>query len=224
MAKMFSAETDTQGYIRLMKRLGNRVLPEVVADALNDTADETTRASLKNLHDSVIVRRKFTTNSFTSKRAKPYKALNKAMGHKVERMFSRSGTYSPYLALQEYGATVDAEGKRVPIPTEVARGGGEEKSIRSKYNLGLMGSVKDSSRFFIGEPKGSVNGQRRPLGMYERYANNKRLRMVRNLESDMVKIKPKRFHRKAVSRYGTSRAVAAHFRRHASRRLRRLGR
>jgi len=219
--KMFSAETDTQGYIRLMKRLGNRVLPEVVADALNDTADETTRASLKNLHDSVIVRRKFTTNSFVNRAAKPYMALRKAMGHKVERMFSRSGTFSPYLQLHEYGATVNAEGEKVPIPTEVARGGSEEKSIRSKYNLGRMGSVKDSSRFFIGKPRGAID---RPLGMYERFANNKRLRMVRNLESDMVKIKPKRFHRKAVSRYGTSSDVTAHFRRHASRRLRRLGR
>jgi len=218
MAKMFSAETDTQGYIRLMKRLGNRVLPEVVADALNDTADETTRASLKNLHDSVIVRRKFTTNSFTSKRAKPYKALNKAMGHKVERMFSRSGTYSPYLATQEYGDTLDPSG-RVPIPVkETARGGNIEKSIRSRYNLGKMGDLDGSGRYFIGEPK----GKDRPLGIYERYQSNKRLRMLRNLESSQVKVPRQGFHKRAVARHGTSKDVAAHFRRHASRRLRRL--
>ena len=163
----FSADVDTRAYMHAMRLLGREVLPQVVAETLNETADAVTRRSLRYLQKRLTVRTKFTTNSLTRSGARPYKALNKARGNNIQRMFSRAGSISPYLGIQDTGGTKGPRrGSRVPIPTRNARTGRNiNKSIAARYNLGRMGDIAGDGRYFIGVPKGNQG----PLGLYERY-------------------------------------------------------
>lgn len=219
---MISVDVDTRGYIAAMKLVSREALPEAIADALNETADAVTRRSLRNLKSKLTVRTKFTTNSLTRSSARPYHALNKARGRNVNAMFSRAGSISPYLAIQDEGGTVRPKrGKSVPIPTLNARTGRNiRRSIARRYNLGNMGDLAGDRRYFAGRPRGG----RRPVGIYERYAGNKKLRMLRNLESASVKVPASRWHSEARDRLGRGNLIAARFRRHAQRRLQRAAR
>ena len=58
---------------------------------------------------------------------------------------------------------------------------------------------------FIGKPGNQ------PYGIYERIRKNKRMRMIRNLESKQIKIKGTNFHSDAVKKYGTKQFIAAQF-------------
>jgi hypothetical protein len=216
----FSADVDTRAYMHAMRILGREVLPEVIADALNETADAVTKRSLRYLQRRLTVRTKYTTNSLTRSGARPYRALNKARGRNIQRMYSRAGSISPYLGVQDTGGTERPErGSRVPIPTLNARTGKNiKKSIASRYNLGRMGDIAGDGRYFIGVPKGNQG----PLGLYERYQGNKRLRMLRNLESAQVTIPASRWHRDAADEMGNQRFIRARFRRRARQRLQRM--
>lgn len=217
----FRADVDTEAYMRAMRRLGNDILPEIIAETLNETADAVTKRSLRYLNSRLTVRTKFTTNSINRPAARPYKALNKAKGHNLQRMFSRAGTISPYLSVQDQGATIRAKGDRVPIPTLNARTGKNlSRSIAGRYNLGRMGDIAGDGRYFIGEPKGG----NRPLGLYERTNKNHKLRMLRNLESRVVNVPKTSWHTDASEELGSPRFIRARFRRNAERRLKRLSR
>jgi hypothetical protein len=215
----FKVDVDTRAYMNAMKLLGQEVLPEVVAETLNQTADAVTRRSLRYLQKRLTVRVKFTTNSLTRAGARPYKALNKASGRNVTRMFSRAGSISPYLGIQDTGGVQRPEsGQRVPIPTLQARTGRSiQKSIARRYNLGSMGNIGSDGRFFIGKPKGGG-----PAGLYERYQGGKRLRMIRNLESAQVTVPASRWHRDAAEEMGNQRFIRARFKRRAQQRLQRM--
>jgi hypothetical protein len=216
----FKVDVDTRAYMNAMKLLGQEVLPEVVAETLNQTAEAVTKESLRNVKKRMIVRTKFTINSLTRAGARPYRALNKARGRNVQRMFSRAGSISPYLGIQDTGGVQRPEsGQRVPIPTLQARTGRSiQKSIARRYNLGSMGNIGSDGRFFIGTPKGGG----RPLGLYERYQGGKRLRMIRNLESAQVTVPASRWHRDAAEEMGNQRFIRARFKRRAQQRLQRM--
>lgn len=218
----FTAEVNTQAYMRAMRMLGREVLPQVVAEALNETADAVTRRSLRNLKQRLTIRTKFTINSLTRAGARPYHALNAARGRNIQRMFSRAGSMSPYLGIQDRGGTVrPRRGRRVPIPTREARTGRNlSRSIARRYNLRNMGNIGTDGRYFIGRPKGGG----RPVGMYERYQGNKRLRMLRNLESAQVTVPASRWHTDAAQQLGTQTLIRARFKRAAQHRLDRMAR
>jgi hypothetical protein len=225
MASSWSANVDTKKYIRLMKALGKRALPETVAQALNQTANNVTAQSRENIKSRLIVRSKYTLNSLGSKRL-DRKALNHAMGHDIDRMFSRAGSFSPYLGIQDRGGTRDAEGRRVPIPFRNARRGRDkEKRIAKDYRmdrLGDIGSQQNSAgqnRFFIGRPKGG----NRPLGLYERHNGNTQLRMIRYLEEPVVDVPATHWFTDAVKRFGTQRYIEGEFIDAAREKLRRYG-
>lgn len=215
-----SADTNTRAYMQAMRMLGNDVLPAVVAETLNETADAVTKRSLRYLNKRLTVRTKFTTNSLSRPGARPYKALGKAKGKSVNRMYSRAGSISPYLGIQDMGGTKRASGDRVPIPTLAARTGKRlEKSIAGRYNLGRMGNIEGSERYFIGRPKGGG-----PLGMYERTNKNHKLRMLRNLESREVDVPASQWFSDASDELGNAKFIQARFRRNADRRLKRMAR
>ena len=205
-----------------MRLLGREVLPQVIAETLNETADAVTRRSLQYLQKRLTVRTKFTTNSLTRAGARPYQALNKARGQNIQRMFSRAGSISPYLGIQDTGGTKGPRrGSRVPIPTRNARTGRNiNKSIAARYNLGRMGDIAGDGRYFIGVPKGNQG----PLGLYERYQNNRRLRMLRNLESAQVDVPATNWHSDAADEMGQPRFIRARFKRRAQQRLQRMSR
>jgi hypothetical protein len=205
--------------------LNREAIPEAVAESLNMVAHEVTRQSLRNINRRLIVRTKYTTNSLTNKRARPYYAQNKAMGRKIGRMFSRSGSFNSYLEAQEYGGTTKGvNGGPLPIPHKNIRKGKDAmKAIATRYRLdpdeklrpGHVGSMT-GDRYFIGRPKG---GKFDTYGLYERGYNNKRLKFHRNLEYEEAKIPAVHWHRDAVKRYGDAKNIRQEFNKSASKRL-----
>jgi hypothetical protein len=215
MGTAFDMNTDTKVWMKSMKLIGNNALPESVAETLNITADSVTKQQMKNVQSDFIVRSKFTMNSMKTSRSKPYLALNTARGKNLQRMFSRAGTFSSYLWKQEDGGTFVGLSGPVPIATKAARTSRKEnKAIAKKNRLSASLPLTDGSienNQFIG----NVNGKR---GIYQRTKKGG-LTMLRNLDSDSIKIKGTNFHQKAVDRKGSKQLVSTRFRRIAQKRI-----
>ena len=145
------------------------------------------------------------------------------MGHNIVRMFSRAGTVSPYLWMQEGHIVTGIGSGPVPIPTIKIRGSaGIKKAIRKKYRVGKSEKFNPgdfgtpgNTRTFIGKPR----GKNRRFGIYEGASRNKRLKMLRNLEHRQVKIKDTNFHNDAVKKYGTVQFIRSQFYKAAKKRL-----
>lgn len=218
-----AADTDTRGYMLAMNAIRKDALPSAVADTLNDTANAVTKQQIYNVKKDLIVRTKYTTNSMQ----RQGHAINLAKGKSIDRMFSRAGSFSPYLWIQEENRKVEGLNGPKPIPTLAARTAKSlQRSIRKAYRLNRNQSLKPGAfgqsgyeRFFAGKPKGGD----RAIGLYERSANNKKLTMIRNLESDVVNIKGIHFHENAVKKYGTQQYMSAKFRKRALMELKRKG-
>lgn len=202
------AEIDSRALTRTMNMIARDKLPEVAAETLNTTVDAVTREALRNVRKRLIVRQKYTTNSMSSNRAKPYMALNKATGKNINRMFAVAGTMSKYLWMQDTdgGFTEKGEsGGPVPIPVLEARTSRNiQKSVRKAYRLGRgqslsKGPFPEDPMMFIGKPK----GKNRRYGIYRRTNRNKKLKMIRNLEHKQVRIKDTNFFDDSLKRYGT---------------------
>lgn len=220
MGTAFDMTTDTKSWMMAMKLIGNDALPEATAETLNITADAVTKQQMKNVQSDFIVRTKFTMNSMKSGRAKPYLALNKARGKSIQRMFSRAGTFSSYLWKQEEGGTFEGIDGPVPIPTLKARTSKSEKKavakrFRIKKSMPLDNGSTENDQFI-----GVVNGKR---GLYQRTKKGG-LTMLRNLDSDTVRIKGTGFHSKAVKMKGTKQLVSTRFRRIAQKKIDKVGR
>jgi hypothetical protein len=201
----FRADVDTRSYMIAMRALGRDALPGAVADALNAPAAAIEKRARSNVKRQMTVRTPFTLNSIRHDR--------RARGANIGRMFSRVGSISPYLAIHDEGGVIRAKRRRVAIPTLQARVGRNiSRRISGKYALGRY---DDRTRFFTGRPKGG----NRPLGIYERYQSNKRLRMIRNLESDQVRIRRRDWFSEPVRRYGTRQFITAQFKGSAQRRI-----
>jgi hypothetical protein len=206
-----------------MRAISKEALPAAIAETLNRTADATTRRAKRNVERRLTVRTKYTLSSFSSKRARPYEALNKAMGYNIDRMFSRAGTFSPYLWKQEDNTTVKSiSGGPLPIPTEAARTSNSmSRPVSKRHRLeptqSLAPGAIDDNKKFIGVPRGG----NRPFGMYLRKNNNKRLVMLRNLDQKEVSIQGVDFFKDALRRFGTAQFIRAQFYKVAKRKLRR---
>lgn len=213
MSRGWSANIDTRSYMAAMRILGKQVLPTVMADTLNGVAAANAKQMKKNVEKRMIVRTKFTTNSIRQDRH--------ARGSNISRMFSRVGSVSPYLAIHDEGGIIKAERKKIPIPTLQARvSRSKQRRIARRYAMNRMdiGESQSYGKFFMGKPRG---GNRR-VGIYERHHNNKRLTMIRNIESEQVKIDPNHWFSDSLKKYGTSQFIQAQFKKHAKRRLRRF--
>lgn len=203
-----------------MKIIKKEALPDAVAKTLNVTAEATTKQQIKNVKKDLRVRTKFTLKSMEARGARPFKALNKARGNNINRMFSRAGTFSNYLWKQEETKTYQGMNGPVPIPTLEARTGKNiNKSIRKKFRLSPTQSLtngKISDDMFIGKPgKGA-------RGIYLKGKRGK-LTMLRNLESNEITIKGTGFHSKAVKKYGTQQFISAQYKKIVMRTLKRKG-
>lgn len=210
--------TDFGDYNASMRLIQNTAIPEAVAQTLNITADLVTKDQIKNVKD-FIVRTPFTLRSMTSGRAKPYKALNKAKGKNLKTMFSRAGTISPYLWLQEENNTIEGlDGGPVPIATKSARiSKSERRAISKKNRINRHqslnpGTFGDDGKQFIARIRGK-------MGLWKRMTNG--LIMLRNLNNDSVKITGTHFHEKAVKRKGSDALIAQRFKRIGQRRINR---
>jgi hypothetical protein len=220
------ADIEMRAAITALRRIGREHLPETVALALNYTAQGVTRQARENVKSRLTVRTQYTLNSLTSRKAKPFEALGSAFGTDIERMRSRAGTISPYLAVQNEGGEVRGEGRRYPIPTvAVRRGRSMEGRVQRKYamdRIGDVGSVQAPggyNRYFIGKPKGS----NRPLGLYRRHDNNNRLMMIRNLSESSVRVPATHWFDDAVKTEGRPADIQRHFMAAARQKLGRYG-
>lgn len=179
----FSASFQDRVLIQRLKMQGERTLPDAVAEALNETADAITMRSRLNVQRRLTVRTQFTVNSIRTK--------NRARGRNAARMFARTGTTSRYLPIQNVGGEIRANRSRMPIPTrEHARGGSNRNVVRRRYRMDRLGSIKNSSRYFMGSgPSGKA-------GIWQR--DGRRLKMIRDLSQQSVRIKPTNWFTDAI--------------------------
>ena len=219
---LFPVDVDTRKYTLALKIYGRDALPKAVAETLNRTAEAVTKQQIKNVRRQMTVRSKFTIRSMLSKFARPWKALNKATGFDLNRMFSRAGTFSRYLWMQEDPFTKKGMNGPIPIPTLATRVGKNiKKTVRKKFRLSPGQSLADGdigNNMFIGTPKG-MNTR----GVYLKGPRKGVLTMLRNLEHSEVKLKGKGFHSKAVKKHGTAQFIKAQFFKVSKRILKRKG-
>lgn len=185
-----------------LRRHEQRSLPDAVAEALNSTADAITIRSRLNVQRRLTVRTQFTVNSIRTK--------NRARGRNAARMFARTGTISKYLPIQNVGGEVRARSSRIPIPTvQHARGGSNRNVVRRRYHMNRLGSIRGSSRYFMGRgPSGTT-------GLWER--DGRRLKMIRDLSRSAVRIEPTNWFNDAINEVAPT--VGARWRQAALRRL-----
>ncbi|MDC7125780.1 MAG: hypothetical protein PQJ46_09440 [Spirochaetales bacterium] len=222
---VMSSKTDYKAFLKVMQIIDKQAAPAYAAETLNQTADSVTRQQERNIRKRMIVRSKYTINSTMMAGAKPYRALNKARGRDINRMFSRSGSVSPYLWMQDLQGNKDfiekgLFGGAVPIPLlKVRISKSKKKSIAKKYRLGPLdrlssGEFKNDQ--FIGRPRGGG-----AKGLYQRIGDKDV--MLRNLESKQIRIKDTNFHEDAVKRRATASLIYARFKRSSIRELKRKG-
>lgn len=193
-------ETEISRLAETLNRLGDDLLPRAVADALNEPARLIAIHAKTNAKKKLIVRTPFTTNSINQ--------VGFARGKNINRMYSLVGSNSPYLYKHDEGDTVKAKHTSIPIPMDRTRIGNDIKRvIRSKYRMNRMGSFKSSPTYFSGVPRGRVKGKERVVGIYERSAGNKKLRLLRSLKTKKVKIPPTKWYTETLFKYGTEKVV-----------------
>jgi len=206
---MIDLDFEEQKYRRAMRMISKDALPEVAAETLNNAAEAVEKRARKNAKQRLTIRRKKSISGIKQDRH--------ARGGDIERMYSRTAVRTPWMQPHDEGETVNAESDRIPIPTIAARSGrSKQGAIAKPYKMNVLNI--GGGRFFIGQPKGGD----RPLGIWERFQNNKRLRLIRNLEEDQVEIPDTGFFSDAVKRFGTRQFIRAQFLDAAKRRLRRF--
>lgn len=200
----FSASFDDRVLMQRLRWMGDRALPDTVAQSLNETADAITARSKHNVRRELTVRTKFTMNSIKTK--------NRARGRNVDRMFARTGTISKYLPLQNVGGTVRARSRSVPIPTVAARTGKSyQRSVAQRYRMNKIPKTSASNAFFMG--RGGRSGD---YGIWQRTRTG--VRLVRRLGHRSVDVPATNWFDDAIDR--NARLSGARFRRAAQRRLR----
>lgn len=211
--RILSADVETKGLMTALKIISKESLPKAVAETLNITADMVTKQQIANVKSDFVIRTNFTLNSMKSGRARPYQALNKAKGQNLQRMFSRAGTFSKYLWLQENNQTIKGLRGPIPMATRKARiSKSQRKAIRKVYRIDETDALKDGNygsdpNIFIGKA-----GKSKRRGMYKRMKGGK-ITALRSLDVESAKIKGTGFHSKAVKRKGNNQLIVQRFKR-----------
>lgn len=219
--KIMNVDIKTKAFMKVISSISKDALPEAAALTLNFTADQVTKQQIANVKRDMIVRTPFTIRSMSSGRAKPFKALFKARGKSMKRMFSIAGTFSPYLWMHEEGRNIEGKNGPIPIATDFARvRKSKKRSIAKRNRLSENQSLKNGSSFTSGngaqmrvlKPRGSNKGRPRRFGVYTVVRG--KMKMVRNLETNRAKVKGRHFHSDAVKRKGNNQLIASRFRKY----------
>lgn len=204
---MVIVNTDLKNYKRAMDLFDKTTYPRVLVQTLNHIADDVTQGAKKNVSQRLIVRTKFTTNSIRTDR--------RARGTNLRTMHSRSVTISPYLGTQEEGGNIPAKSSVHAIPTIKSRSSRNiRKSIARRYRLNNLPDFSTSKQFFMARPRGKGS---RPPGIWERYQNNKKIRLIRRTEDSSITLKAKHWHRDSVRVFASPRNVTKLFQYYAKR-------
>jgi len=191
-------------YQKKLKRLADDALPRAVAETMNSVATVAHIQSIRNMRERFTLR-----NQYTERGIRYYKASPKKDWRKINAI---TGSISPYMDIQDQGGVRRPKrGRRAPIAALAARGGNRSAVVRKKYRAGQLGPNQ-----FVGRPRGA---KARPTGVWERYAKNKRIRLIRNLENASIRVTGRRWHSDAVERYATREWIEGAFIREAKRRI-----
>lgn len=107
-----------------LQLIAERAVPYAIRDALNATAFDARRESIKNIKEDFIIRKTWTERTIQVERA--------ALGP-VESMQSVIGSIAPYMATQEGGGIVRPDkGRTITIPTSYSAGMADNANPRTR--------------------------------------------------------------------------------------------
>lgn len=207
---MLRIQTDTKQLIKALQVLDRKEAPKAVAKGLNESAKILQDEARRNAKSKLIIRKKYSINGIVNDR--------KAKGDNIGRMFARTVVKNTYMISQETGGKIEPQPgmPKIAIPGLFSRGGLISKTIKSVF---YIDKLKGSNQFFIGTPKGGD----RPMGIYYRWAGNRRLSMLRSLVADEIIRKPVNYFQKAVDRYGDHDFVLSRIRRYVEWAIKKTG-
>jgi hypothetical protein len=176
-------DVDPGEWLQAMKILNKKLMPEAVAETLNTIAQNVNDGSKKNLESEFIIRNQYTLRSLRVSKSRPKPKIN--------TMYSWAGSISPYLGIQETGGErKPAAGKRLPVPTETSRGGDWKRPILPRLRMARI--------------EGAPGIFETPRGIRQR--TKRGLTLLRVL-MDSYRLRPRRWHGKAVDKYASPAAV-----------------
>ncbi len=218
---MFSIKTDVKGYIKKMDKISKELLPKAIVATVNTAARGSHARAIKNIEKDFTLRNEYTRESLMIWQSK-YKK-----GRSIDRINAQVGSISPYLPIQETGGVIRAKRRRIPVPTVFSRGGSKRSVIQKRFRLRAMGQVagfkqqytkKGNKRrgkgFFFLPGKGG----HKP-GIFIRRAGGMQLRMVRDLSLRSYRLRPTRWHSKAVEYFSKRSTMERIFIHHAEKLL-----
>jgi len=211
--------TDVKKYLRQLRELGEQRLPRAMAATSNVAAHAVDHQSHKLLRERFILRNQYTERSLKVSEAR--------VGATGRVGYAEVGSISPYLPLQEMGGTVRARRRRIPIPTKAARGGSKRGIVRPRFRMNRMGAINaPGSKFFTLYPaRGPYMRRGRMVaptlqkpGIFYRQSRH-RVLFVRDIQAARIRVRPTRWHRDAVEKFGRQSLLNQIFIREAKKQL-----
>ena len=199
-----TVKTNLPAWQAQMAKLAGKDFPAIVAKSINQVAERAHMSSIINAKNTF---KKF--NRFSAQSMRFYKANPKKNIFKINAI---AGSRSEYLKNQDMGGTTSPRsGHYVPVPTLAARRGSVRNSIQAQFRL----DKGRKSKFFVLNLESGYRGLFYRRAKWQRggghAADTKKIVMLRALNQTSVKIKPMRWHTKAMKTYGTQAAMNAAF-------------
>ncbi len=191
---MFSYESNIKAYNKTLRKISQEGIPRAIAATLTRQAEITNIQARTNLKKKLVVRAKYTTNSLKVSESRPKP--------RIDAMYSKAGTISLYLPIQEEGGVIRARRKFIAVPTLKARIGGKYTGRRrpmfqlrkaGKINRGGRGS--GGGKLFYMRPRRAGN----PPGFFTR--KGKKLIRIYTLNRTEMQIKGVNWFSDAVKKY-----------------------
>lgn len=218
----FDARMDTRQYAKDLRRVEGR-MNQAVAEALNTVGSFAHVQSIKNIKSRFHVR-----NAYTLRAVKSWPVTHirsNGQFRDVEKMKFISGSWSPYMALQETGGTQKAlkGAKSIPMPTSKGRPS-ESRPIPNRLRLGPskadFGKEGDNPMKLFALPTGIYYRQGKALGRKHHGAQRRynrmfgamgpsaptvkrKLIMIRTLGHKTQRVKARHWHSDAMKAWGT---------------------
>lgn len=197
-----TAETDVKNLLNALKLIDKKNLPVAVAKSLNAPADAVANQAKSNAKKRLHIRREYSIKGIKQDRF--------AKGDNISKMFSRTVINNRYMISQEVGATIKPQSgfSNIAVPTLFSRAGNIMTIMLKQFWINNIKTDTESGgykKFFIGVP----NGLNRGIGIWYRWAGNKRLSLVRSMTKNQIIRKPVNFFLDAVRRFGTREYIIA---------------
>ena len=205
----FAVSVDTQAFIKAMDLVNKEYFPKAITETVNTIGAAFLSRAKQSMEKELIIRSNYTRKSMFIYKSK-YRT-----GRQISRINCKVGSRSPYMAIQEFGGTVKAQRRFVPIPTVAGRGGDLRKAIPRRLRMSSINVDSSEGGFMIGTPRG-----RRTRGLYQRKGG--RLIMLRNLTKGSVQVPKSAWFSKPLDYFRSDDLWERTFRHHARKYLNRM--